>query len=57
MEIYDKAFNESFYAELESLQYNATLSITRATRGFSTEKIYEELGLETLKNQDNGTEK
>ena len=26
--IYDKAFNESFHAKLESLQYNATLAIT-----------------------------
>ena len=47
--IYDKAFNESFHAKLESLQYNATLAITGAIRGSSTEKIYEELGLESLK--------
>ena len=46
---YDKAFNESFHAKLESLQYNATLAITGAIRGSSTEKIYEELGLESLK--------
>ena len=45
--IYDKAFNESF--QLESLQYNATLTTTIAIRGSSTEKIYEELGLESLK--------
>ena len=45
--IYDKAFNESFHAKLESLQYNATLAI----RGSSTEKIYEELVLETLKSR------
>ena len=29
--IYDKAFNESFHAKLESLQYNATLAITGTT--------------------------
>ena len=54
--IYDKAFNESFYAKLESLQYNATLAVTGAIKGSSTEKIYEELGLQSL-NQDDGTEK
>ena len=47
--IYDKAYNESFHAKLESLQYNAALAITDAIKGSSTEKIYEELGLETLK--------
>ena len=49
--IYDKAFNESFHAKLESLQYNTTLAITGAIRGSSTEKIYEELGLESLKSR------
>ena len=49
--IYDKAFNESFHAKLESLQYNATLAITGAIRGSSTEKFYEELGLEPLKSR------
>ena len=49
--IYDKAFNESFHAKLESLQHNATLAITGAIKGSSTEKIYEELGLESLKSR------
>ena len=49
--IYDKAFNEPFHAKLESLQYNATLAITGAIKGSSTEKIYEELGLESLKSR------
>ena len=49
--IYDKAYNESFHAKLESLQYNASLAITGAIKGSSTEKIYEELGLETLKSR------
>ena len=49
--IYDKALNESFHAELQSLQYNATLAITGGKKGSSTEKIYEELGLETLKSR------
>ena len=47
--IYDKTFNESFQAKLESLQYNATLTITGAIKGSSTEKISEKLGLESLK--------
>ena len=47
--IYDKAFNESFHAKLESLQHNATLAITGSIRGSSTKKIYGELGLGSLK--------
>ena len=49
--IYDKAFNEPYHARLESLQYIATLAITRAIRESSTEKSYEELGLESLKSR------
>ena len=48
---YDKAFNDSFHAKLESLQYNATLAITGAIRRFSTEKIYEKLCSEPLKSR------
>ena len=49
--IYDKAFNESFHEKLESLQYNAALAITGAIKGSSTEKLYEALGLESLKSR------
>ena len=49
--IYDKAFNDSFRTKLESLQYNATLVIIGAIIRFSTEKIYKELGLESLKSR------
>ena len=49
--IYDKAFNESFHDKLESLQYNAALAITGAIKGSFTEKLYEELGLESLKSR------
>ena len=31
--IYDKAYNESFHAKLESLQYNASLAITGVIKG------------------------
>ena len=50
MEIYEKAFSESFQAKQESLQYNATLAITGAIRGSFTEN-YEELGLESLESR------
>ena len=37
--------------KLESLQYNATLVITGAWHGTSTDRIYEELGWESLTNR------
>ena len=49
--IYDRAFNESFQNKLESVQYNAALAITGAIRGSSREKLYQELGLESLKSR------
>ena len=33
---------------MESIQYNAALAITGAIRGSSREKLYQELGLESL---------
>ena len=36
---------------LESLQHNAALAITDAIRGTSKEKLYNELGLESLQNK------
>ena len=49
--IYDKIFNESWHEKLESAQYNVTLAITGATRGTVTEELYQELGLESLRNR------
>ena len=46
--LYDQAFNLSFQQKLESIQYRACLAITGAIRGTSGEKIYQELGLESL---------
>ena len=46
--LYDQAFNNSFNAKMESIQYNACLAITGAIRGTPREKIYQELGLESL---------
>ena len=49
--VYDQAYNSAFPDKLESIQYNACLAITGAIRGTSTEKIYQELGLESLKSR------
>ena len=46
--IYDQAYNASFHQKLDSIQYIAALAITGAIRGTSKEKLYDELGLETL---------
>ena len=46
--LYDQAFNASFHEKLESIQYNACLLLIGAIRGTSKEKIYQELGLESL---------
>ena len=46
--LYDLAFNLSFQQKLESIQYRACLAITGAIQGTSREKIYQELGLESL---------
>ena len=49
--IYDQSQNESFCEKLESVQYKAALAITGAIQGTSREKIYLQLGLESLKNR------
>ena len=46
--VYDQAYNLSFHQKLESIQYNAALALTGAIRGSSREKLYQELGLESL---------
>ena len=46
--LYDQAYNMSFHQKLESIQYNACLAITGAIRGTSKEKLYQEIGLESL---------
>ena len=38
----------SFHHKLKSIQHNACLVITGAIRGTSKEKLYQELGLESL---------
>ena len=49
--IYGRTFNESFQNKLQSVKYNATLAITAAIRGSSRQKLYQELGLESLKSR------
>ena len=46
--IYDKPDNESFKDWVEKVQYNAALAIRGVIRGTSRERIYNELGLESL---------
>ena len=46
--IYDQAYTALFHQKIESVQYNLALAITGAIRGISKEKIYHELGLESL---------
>ena len=46
--IYDRAYNTSFHQNIEPIQYNAALAITGAVRGTSREKLYQELGFESL---------
>ena len=38
----------SFHQKLESIQYNACSAITGSIRGTSKEKLYQEIGLESL---------
>ena len=49
--IYDKPHNEKFTDTVESFQYNAALAIMGAIKGTSKEKLYNELGLEYLKDR------
>ena len=47
--IYDQSYNTSFHQRLEeSLQYYVVVAITGAICGTSKEKLYNELGLESL---------
>ena len=46
--IYDQAYNLYFHQKLESIQYNPVLALAGAIRVSSREKLYQELGLESL---------
>ena len=47
--IFDKPSNGTFSNRIESAQYNTALTITGTIRGTSKEKLYQELGFETMK--------
>ena len=49
--IYNQPENESFSSKTESVQYNASLAITGAIGETSQEKLYQELGLESLRSR------
>ena len=49
--IYDQNNNNRLSQKIESIQYNAVLTITGSIRVTSTEKLYQELGLESLKDR------
>ena len=46
--IYDKPRTESFKDKLEMVQYNAALVIAGAIKGTARDRIYRELGLESV---------
>ena len=46
--ISDQAYTASFHQKIESVQYNSALAITGLIRGTSKEKLYHELGWESL---------
>ena len=47
--IYDQPNNESFCQKIKSVQYHASLAINGAFKGISRLKLYNEIGLESLK--------
>ena len=47
--LFDQTYNSSFHEKLESVQYNVCLVLTGAISGSSKEKIYQELGFESLR--------
>ena len=49
--IYDQTENESLSTNIESVQYNASLAITKAIRGTCQEKPYQELVLGSLRSR------
>ena len=46
--IYQQAYNNSFQKKIDSIQYIAALAIIGAIRGSLTERMYQELSLESL---------
>lgn len=49
--VYDQPSNQTFVKKLERYQYKAALAITGAIQGTSRDKLYQELGLESLESR------
>ena len=49
--VYDQAYNVSFHQKLESIQYSTALVITEGIKVTSREKLYHELGFESLESR------
>ena len=49
--IYDQSYKSPFYEKLELIQHGAALAVTGAIRGPSSEKLYLDLGLESLQSR------
>ena len=49
--VFDQPHNETFCSTIEKIQYNAALAITGAIRGTSRERLYQELGFESLRDR------
>lgn len=49
--IFDQAYCKSFHENLETVQYNALLTLTGGIRGTSKGKFYQELGFESLQHK------
>ena len=47
--MFGKPNNDTFINKIEKAQYDAALTITGAIRGTSREKLYADLGIESLK--------
>ena len=49
--IFDQTYNDSFHATLKPYQHEAALAMTGEIKGSSTEKLYQELGIEHLRSR------
>ena len=47
--IYHQSYNNLFHQKMESIQYNAARAIIEAIRDTSRKRLYQKLGLESLR--------
>ena len=48
---YEKPNNESFKSKIENIHYKGCTAITGVIQGISRERLYQELGLESLEDR------